>query len=50
MGEYGYKKIEIAGYLRKDPAAVTLYLRDGQEKGKEVETVIALLKEKKENS
>ena len=28
--KYGYKKVDIARYLRKDPAAVTLYLKGAQ--------------------
>lgn len=42
--EYGYAGREIAAYLRKDPAAVTGYLRSGEEVRKEVETVVAALK------
>jgi len=40
---YGYKKVEIAQYLRKDPAAVTLYLKETREREKEVEAVVAML-------
>jgi hypothetical protein len=43
---YGYKRIEIARYLQKDPAAVTLYLRDVQERERDAETVIAILEQK----
>jgi hypothetical protein len=42
--EYGYKGREIAAYLRKDPAAVTGYLRSGRDVRKEVEAVVAALK------
>jgi len=42
--EYGYTGREIAAYLRKDPAAVTLYLRSGENVRKEVEVVVAALK------
>jgi REP-associated tyrosine transposase len=43
---YGYKKIEIAQYLKKDPAAVTLYLRERQEREKDEKAVIAILEQK----
>jgi chromosomal replication initiation ATPase DnaA len=44
--EYGYSGREIAAYLRKDPAAVTAYLRCGKDVQKEVEVVaVALRKE-----
>jgi len=42
--EYGYTGREIAVYLRKDPAAVTLYLRSGAGDRKEVEVLVAALK------
>jgi chromosomal replication initiation ATPase DnaA len=42
--EYGYAGREIAVYLQKDPAAVTGYLRSGEEVRKEVEAVVAALK------
>jgi REP element-mobilizing transposase RayT len=42
--EYGYKGREIAVYLRKDPAAVTGYLRSGEEVRKGVAAVVAALK------
>jgi REP element-mobilizing transposase RayT len=42
--EYGYKGREIAAYLQKDPAAITGYLRSGEEVRKEIETVVAALK------
>ena len=41
--EYGYVGREIAAYLRKDPAAVSVYLRSGEEVRKEVEAVVAAL-------
>ena len=43
---YGYKKIEIARYLKKDPAAVTLHLREEQERKRDFEPVIAILEQK----
>lgn len=43
---YGYKKIEIALYLKKDPAAVTLYLREVQEREREIEIVVKVLEQK----
>ena len=42
--EYGYAGREIAAYLRKDPAAVTLYLRSGEDVRKDIEVVVAALK------
>jgi REP element-mobilizing transposase RayT len=42
-GEYGYTKAEIARYLRKDPAAITLYMRDRDEYREVVERIIKLL-------
>jgi hypothetical protein len=42
--EYGYKGREIAVYLRKDPAAVTGYLRSGESVRKAVPAVVAALK------
>ena len=42
--EYGYSGREIAAYLRKDPAAVTAYLRSGADVQKEVMVVAAALK------
>jgi putative transposase len=42
--EYGYFGREIAAYLRKDPAAVTGYLRSCEEVRKEAEAVVATLK------
>jgi hypothetical protein len=42
--EYGYTGREIAAYLRKDPAAVTAYLRRGEEVRKKVEAVVAGLR------
>jgi len=41
--EYGYFGREIAAYLRKDPAAVTGYLRSDVDVRKESESVVALL-------
>jgi len=42
--EYGYTGREIAAYLRKDPAAVTVYLRSSKDVRKEVEVMAAALK------
>ena len=42
-GEYGYKKVEIADYLKKDPAAVTLYMRDKNERREDIEKVVGQL-------
>jgi chromosomal replication initiation ATPase DnaA len=42
--EYGYKGREIAGYLHKDPAAVTGYLRSREDVRKQVEEVVVSLK------
>ena len=42
--EYGYTGREIAAYLQKDPAAVTGYLRRGEDVRKEVEIVINALR------
>jgi chromosomal replication initiation ATPase DnaA len=42
--EYGYTGREIAAYLRKDPVAVTVYLRSSRAVRKEVEIVTAALK------
>ena len=41
--EYGYSGREIAAYLKKDPAAVTGYLRKGNEHRKETDAIIDLL-------
>ena len=48
--KYGYTRIEIARYFQKDPAAVTLYLRDVQERERDAETVIAILEQKRKVS
>jgi len=45
-GEYGYKKVETAHYLKKDPAAVTLYMRDKDERREEIEKVIGMMGKK----
>jgi hypothetical protein len=45
--EYGYAGRDIAAYLRKDPAAVTLYLRSGEDVRKEVEVVVTALRKNK---
>ncbi len=42
--EYGYTGREIAAYLQKDPAAVTGYLRRGEDVQKEVDIVINALR------
>ncbi len=42
-GEYGYKKVEIARHLKKDPAAVTLYMREAGERREESEKIIRVL-------
>ena len=41
--EDGHTGREIAAYLRKDPAAVTGYLRTKEDVRKEAETVISAL-------
>lgn len=41
--EYGYKGKEIAGYIQKDPAVVTRYLREREDLKSEVERVIKRL-------
>jgi len=38
--EYGYKGKEIAEFLRKDPAAVTGYLRGGQDLRAKIERLV----------
>ena len=48
-GEYGYKKVEIADYLKKDPAAVTLYMRDKNERREDIEKVVGQLGRKRVN-
>lgn len=48
--EYGYKGQEIAEYLRKDPAVITRYLKEGKRLESEIEKVHeALRKTKKVN-
>jgi hypothetical protein len=48
--EYGYKGQEIAGYLRRDPAGITRYLKEGKILEGEIEKVHeALRKTKKVN-
>jgi REP element-mobilizing transposase RayT len=42
--EYGYKGKEISGYIQKDPAVVTRYLREKEELGAEVKKVIEKIK------
>ena len=42
--EYGYTGREISAYLKKDPAAVTGYLRRGEDVQKEVDIVINALR------
>jgi len=42
--EYGYTGREIAAYLRKDPAAVTVYLRSSRDVRHEVQVVASALK------
>ena len=37
--EYGYTGGEIAGFLEKDPAGITAYLREGEGLKREVEKV-----------
>ena len=46
--EYGYKGQEIAEYLRRDPAVITRYLKDGERLQGEVEKVHEALKKTKE--
>jgi chromosomal replication initiation ATPase DnaA len=41
--EYGYTGREIAAFLRKDPVAVTMYLRSNEDVRKEVEVVASAL-------
>jgi chromosomal replication initiation ATPase DnaA len=41
--EYGYAGREIAAYLRKDPAAVTAYLRSDETLRKEADVVVKAL-------
>jgi hypothetical protein len=41
--EYGYKGKEIAGFLKKDPAAVTGYLKKGQDLRAKMERLILCL-------
>jgi len=43
LREYGYKGKEIAEFLDKDPAAVTGYLRRGQDLKDKMERLILLL-------
>jgi len=47
--EYGYKGREIAEYLGKDPAAVTGYVRRGQDLGDEMEKLILFLEGTRKN-
>ena len=45
--EYGYKGQEIAEYLRRDPAVITRYLKEGKRLEGEVEKVHEALKKTK---
>ena len=46
--EYGYKGQEIAEYLRRDPAVITRYLREGKRFEVEVEGVHKRLRENRD--
>ena len=46
--EYGYKGREIAEYLRKDPAVITRYLREGKRFEADIERVHENLKKQKQ--
>lgn len=48
--EYGYKGKEIAGYIQKDPAVATRYLKEKEDLGAEVEKVIERIKRANINS
>jgi putative transposase len=43
--ECGYKKAEIARFIRKDPAAVTQYVRDAEGRKEETEKLLRMLGE-----
>ena len=45
--EYGYKGQEIAEYLRRDPAVITRYLKEGERLEGEVERVHETLRSNK---
>ena len=47
--ECGYKGREVADFLRKDPAAVTGYLKDEKSLHDKVERLFLLLGEKSQN-
>ncbi len=42
--EYGYKGKEIAGYIQKDPAVITRYLKEKEDLDVEIERVIEIMK------
>jgi predicted transcriptional regulator len=42
--EYGYKGVEVADFLGRDPGAVTKYLQHGAQFGEEMEKAVSILK------